>query len=399
MRITNSLFLPHLVSSMFHSYRSRYLDRSSVFLPPSEYNSDSLEDSGIISTGINPAKGSLPTCKTPLSLLCVSMERSIELFLHGRYHILSLPRKVEVNDSNAVDVVCSYDLTQLIVHEKGSTRLSLYSLPALHRYRYHLQTVASLHSSITCHLTALQQSISEAANSWKSSMKPLNDKLEPLQRLLSNYGVDEPESEVLRQYILIGHTSASSNMANAMDQFFTGVQMNDQLLQRMERSLQGGLANVETLVRKGLISPARSLVYHVGELAGQLRFQQTTDDTHDEAAIHSLQRASEMVLLSVETLLTHIIESRFRLRDFVAWLRSTGSQVKARGTANQSVQRENAKKRRVSDAVLQRVLAYLSDDSSTDEKTLCEETKPNAGNLTERLLGMNVSVRLLLPKF
>ena len=369
------------------------MDRSSVFLPPSEYNSDSLEADGIITTGVNPSKGSLPTCKTPLSLLCVSMEHTIELYLHGRYHIMSLPRKGDFDDNNAVDVVCSYDLTQLVVHERGSTRLSMYSLPALHHNRYHLQTIASLHTSITSHLNALQQSIPEAANSWKSSMKPLNAKLQPLQRLLSNYGVDESESAVLRQYILIGHTSASSNMANAMDQFFTGVQMNDQLLQRMERSLQGGLANVETMVRKGLVSPARSLVYHVGELAGQLRFQQTTNDTHDETAIISLQRASEMVLLSAETLLTQIIESRFRLRDFVAWLRSTGAQIKARGTANQSVQRENAKKRRVSDAILQRVLSYLDDTSSGDAAMLDDETKPKVENLTERLLGMKVSVR------
>jgi hypothetical protein len=376
-----------------------------MFLPPSEYHTAPMDAEG----GGGGDTSFFPTCKTPLSLLCVSTEQNHELYLHGRYHLLSLPRSRgggggggSSDKNHTVNVVCSIDLTQLLVHERGSTRLSFYSLPTLHQNRYHLQAVTALHTSITSHLAALQQSIPDVANSWNSSVKPLNDKLAPLQRLLSNYGVDEPEGAVFRQYILIGHTSASSNMANAMDQFFTGVQMNDQLLQRMERSLQGGLANVETMIRKCLVSPARAMVYHVGELVGEIRFQtadhhyndsssSNDNNNNSESEIVTLQQASEMLLLSAETLLTHFIESRFRLRDFVAWLRSTGSQIKARGTANQSVQRDNAKKRRVSEAVMQRVLSSLEAGASRKERDTDKQSRND--NLTERLLGMKISVR------
>jgi hypothetical protein len=308
-------------------------------------------------------------------------------------------------------VVCSNDLTQLVVHQQGSTILKLVEVVPLQNHRYQLQTMASLHSSIQAHLDVLQTSAREVGNSWKSSLKPLDDKLSPLLGLLQNYGVEESMSQVLRQYLLVGHTSASSNLANAMDQFFTGVQMNDQLLQRMERSLQASVANVETLVRKQLISPARALNYHVGELGGVLRFyNEEMDDTTTTTCLVLLEQASERVLMSVERLLTDIIQARFQLRDFCEWLRSTGSQIKARGTAANSVQRENAKKRRVPHAVIQRMVQYLAHAASLTENNSTTSASGNASAgadrkdkkttststtaLSEILLGMNVSVRM-----
>jgi hypothetical protein len=259
--------------------------------------------------------------------------------------------------------------------------MSLYHLPFLKEDRYPLQTIASLHSSIVSHLATLQQSIPEVLNSWKSSLKPLDTKLQPLQKLLLNYGVnDQPLGAILKQYILVGHTSDSSSVANAMDQFFTSVQMNDQLVQRMERSLHGSLANIESQARKGLLSPTQALSLQVQELAGLVQFHATTATSE----LKQLIEASHHLWVSVEALLTSMVQCRFRVRDLCGWLRSAGSQIKARGTAAQSVQRENAKKRRVPQAVLERLLTVLDTTTLPDKQT----------GLTEHLLNMTVSVRI-----
>jgi hypothetical protein len=97
-----------------------------------------------------------------------------------------------------------------------------------------------------------------------------------------------------------------------------------------------------------------------------------------------LIEASHHLWVSVEALLTAIVQCRFRVRDLCGWLRSAGSQIKARGTAAQSVQRENAKKRRVPQAVLERLLTVLDTTTLPDKQT----------GLTEHLLTMTVSVRI-----
>ena len=391
----------------YSSFQKHYVDRSSVFLPPSDYHAGvDAEGHKIISD--------LPTCQTPLSLLCVTTPTRIELYLYGRYHFQSLPRRpqgtssgVTARASHDVVVQCSADLTNLVVYEQGSTRLSLYPVPLLAKDRYHLQMVASLHSSIYQHLHALQEAIPQVANAWKASLKPLDAKLEPLQRLLTNYGVQESIPQVFRQYILVGHSHAnSSNLANAMDQFFTSVQMNDQLLQRMERSLQGAVAGVETKVRQQLVAPAKALVWMVSELTSLLNYQYHNDNDNDNDTsstrhhLEELQQSSDWVLVSAELLLTHVLEGRFRLDDFGKWLRSTGSQIKARGTAPASAQRENAKKRRVPQVVVQRMLQYLETNShqnsagnESSATTAAAAAAKNQLASTERLLGMTVSVR------
>jgi hypothetical protein len=86
------------------------------------------------------------------------------------------------------------------------------------------------------------------------------------------------------------------------------------------------------------------------------------------SAKHSMRclQQAEGLLLTVERTLVQLLEARIRLRDWVAWLRAVGAQIKARGTAPQSARHENARKRRVPDAVVQRLLRYLS-ESSGDE--------------------------------
>lgn len=357
------------------NYRTKYLDRSASLLPPSEHqqnhNPDHNQSEG------NNLHAALPTCKTPLSLLCVSTKgKGLHVYLHGRYRIMTLPMMAQRN----VDVVCSSDLSHLLVHQEKSMNLSLFSIPHMYQHRYHLQTISSLYCSISSHLEALQKHAPEILASWKVSIKPLDTKLEALVRLLKDYGVQRDMRSVLVQYVLVGHTSVSSDLSNAIDQFFTGVQMNDQLVQRMERSLQAAIANVETTARSYLLGPARALAFHAGELLGLARF---ANNLLSPEAAQILHDSCAILLTTVEYTLTQIVEARFRLRDFVSWLRSTGSEVKARGTAPNSAQRENAKKRRVPQATVERVLRYLQTETY------------QSSSITETLLGIPLTELLL----
>ena len=355
------------------------MDRAADLLPPSEHHRNHYpnhHDHNHLRTSEDAAytnSSTLPTCQTPLSLLCASTKgKGLQIFLHGRYRILTLPMMVQRN----VNVVCSSDLSSLLVHQEKSMNLSLFAVPALSQQRHHLQIISSLYCSISSHLEALQKHAPEILASWKVSIKPLDTKMDNLVRLLKNYGVSQDMRSVLVQYIVVGHTSVSSDLSNAIDQFFTGVQMNDQLVTRMERSLQAAIANVETTARSFLLGPARALAFHAGELLGLARYassllsEEAAQETHDSCAL---------LLTTVEYTVTQLVEARFRLRDFIAWLRNAGSEVKARGTATNSAQRENARKRRVPKATVGRILSYLQSD--TYEST----------SITESLLGIPVT--------
>jgi hypothetical protein len=163
----------------------------------------------------------------------------------------------------------------------------------------------------------------------------------------------------------------SDEASSALEQFFSGVQMNDQLVVRMEKALHSSVADVETLARKGLLSPAQSLVYDVQQLYG-------LDLISDSRPV--LAKAQDL-LKSVQMLVSQMVEARCRLIDLVAWLRSAGSTMKAKGTAANSVQYENAKKRRVSQQVLQRIIQYFS-----------LEVDSQHGSVTEHLIGLPISV-------
>ena len=175
-----------------------------------------------------------------------------------------------------------------------------------------------------------------------------------------------------------------------MDQFFTSVQMNDQLLQRMERSLHGALANVESQVRKGLLSPTQALCYEVQELAGHVQFHYLAGQGEPPVALQELMHASHQLWISVQTMLLSIVQARLQIRDLCGWLRSAGSQIKARGTASNSVQRENAKKRRVPQAVIERLLSSLS----TAPLPMDPKQQQPGVSLSEHLLNISTSVRV-----
>jgi hypothetical protein len=307
--------------------------------------------------------------------------------------------------------------------------LTLYHTPFLKRDRYALQQIAALHTSITAHLQMIKRSVSIVADSWKTSLKPLNQKLLPLTNLLRNYGVEVDQnvnnevtgntsittttlSTVIKEYIMMGHVTHSSSIANAMDQFFTGVQMNDQLLQRMERSLLASMGNVESTAIGCLLRPTQALGWQIQELGGLVQFFDTAyddaDTDGDEETISSksqlvqeLVEASQQIWISVENVITSIVSGRMLVRDFCGWLRHAGSQVKARGTAPNSVQRENAKKRRVSQAIMERLVTVLN--KSQKESLLSSSTMgkapQNQTGLSETLLNLRVTVSFLVVFF
>ena len=384
------------------------MDTTQFFLPPSGYLLPNDDDDDPHRLQDPTTTTALPDSQNPLSVLCVSTHTTIELYLHGRYPLLHLDSLVAPSH-----VVLSHDLSYLLTASAHHSLLSLFHLPFLKQDRYPLQIVASLHASMKAHVTTLQQTVVECANSWKTSLKPLDTKLQPLHRLLANYGVDDqPLGVILKQYILVGHTSESSSVANAIDQFFTGIQMNDQLVQRMERSLHSALANVESQARKGLLSPTQALCYQVQELAGHVRLHSNNmgDPTHDinnnnnnnhataavaaTTALQELITATHQLWISVHALLVSIVQGRLRIRDFCAWLRSAGSQIKARGTALNSVQRDNAKQRRVPQAVLERLLGTMNTQPmmlETAAGTAGSSSSPSP-SLSEHLLNISTSV-------
>ena len=197
---------------------------------------------------------------------------------------------------------------------------------------------------------------------------------------------------------MMGHVNHSTSIANAMDQFFTGIQMNDQLVQRMERSLVASMANAESTAIRCLLRPTQALGWQIQELSGLVRFfseidgEETPDSSDLEnksQMVQELTDATEELWISVENVMTSIVAGRMLVRDFIGWLRHAGSQVKARGTAPNSVQRENAKKRRITQAVLERLVAVLN-------KSGKERTSDGVG-LSETLLNLKVTVRA--PKF
>ena len=429
-------------------YQCNYIDQSTKFLPPSAYysNDESVEVRGVSASAADDpessslAHSSLPKCKTPLSVLCVSMsDMDHWLYLHGHYKLLRLPKSksgisatattssAKTNLASSPLVVASNDLaywltttpTDLPNLPTARNFLTIYHTPFLKGDRYALQQIATLHTSISAHLQTIERSISIVADSWKTSLRTLDQKLRPLIDLLRNYGVEVDSeaketnnnmttslSKVIRDYITVGHVSHSSSIANAMDQFFTGVQMNDQLIQRMERSLSASMANVESTAIRCLLRPTQALGWQIQEMGGLVRhFHNISyeDEEYDDESVISkeigdnksilvqeLTQATEDLWISIENVITSIVSGRMVVRDFCGWLRHAGSQVKARGTAPNSVQRENAKKRRISQAVLERLVIALNRNG---ESKLCENTvnKQQIG-ISEALLHLDVTV-------
>ena len=378
-----------------------------------------------------------PRCQTPLSvLLAVTSGNGVHLFLQGRYRILSIPPPVVAYFDQSTSISASSDLGSVLVCTRrlnntiapvandydgdgepvmyqNAPILTLYSIPIISKKRNQLQIISYSYCSIMSHLTTLHEGMKESCSAWSGSLRQLDMKFDQLSNLLTKYGVMPPEisnttgnsnsnsandsnmidkmSIVRREllnYILGGHSKRSTDTSNAMDQFFTHSLMNDQLLQRLVRSLEANVAGVEGIVRKKILGPVRALMYDVGELHGLVKvmnvessgcsYDELDEDKEGEMTCEvplmsehtslRLYEASEVLIFVTEQCVSQLVEIRFRLNCMMKWIRGTASQVKARGTAIDSVQRENAKKRRVSEQTLHKIADFLSTTLKSEQK-------------------------------
>ena len=109
-----------------------------------------------------------------------------------------------------------------------------------------------------------------------------------------------------------------------------------------------------------------------------------------------LYASTRVLFLTFDQCLGYVIEARTRLHDLLAWMRGTASQVRAWGTASDSIQRQNARARRISNGVVQRVSDFLSRPMMFESKGRDEGDSGDHRVLTECIIGMPLSVSELL---
>ena len=173
---------------------------------------------------------------------------------------------------------------------------------------------------------------------------------------------DDQESELIRleflKFILRGRltvsststTSASaaatsSSSTSALEQFFTGAQMHDTLLQREAKMIESCASSTEVILRTRVLASIRAIVYEAQELYGvasRASWREDDDSFIDVKTALVLYRPSQALFLTFNQCLQNVIEARSRLHDFLSWLRGTAAQVRAWGTSLDSVQRRNA---------------------------------------------------------
>lgn len=339
------------------TFTKSFLDRSAHFLPPSTYHLGDHTES-------MASPVARPLCARPLSALFVATQvRQIHVHVHARFTLGPLTTL-----TTPLAMCASHDLSHLVVrHDKG--RLTIFHIPTLAKDRYYWQQVASLHANITAHLASIQRSKSQVLQSWKAAISPLEQKLAHIRSTLSKYGISTPLNTILLRCIVIG--PADESISSALDQAFTSVHMNDQLLVRMEKTFKGAVANVESMARSGLLAPSRSLVYDVTQLVG----------LGNKGGL-ALLESTRALYMSMELLLHQIVDARGRLQDLITWLRGTAAHTKAKGTASDSVQQENSRKRRPAHVVSQRMVTYLGNGAGE-----CDST-------TETLIGLDITGKL-----
>ena len=424
-------------------YRSHYLDKSSIFLPPCAYNPSLPNDENFppsyphhhgtnVATDDEEADEALldrmarPTCRTPLSVLFVTTcANGTSLYLHGRYRILTLAPPDHAAFNSRARTVCSTDLGTFLTAYTAlppasavacaggavspsslKTVLSLYTVPAVPQHRYELQTISSLYCSIMAHIRAIGKGLQEASSTWNGALRQLDQKFDQVVNLLRNYGamattevpVDASTTvkgnavrSALRNYIISARSQRYASAASALDQFFGAPLMNDQLLQRMIRALEASARSVEGQLRKDVLAPSRSLVWDSSELKGLVGAMSTTslygDQLVEPALAYSFCQTVENLRLTIESCLRDMIDIRCRLQDVLGWIRSTASAVKAKDTAKDSALRENARKRRVDDSVVKRVAGYFAGDI----KSRATNVNITKRSISECVLGITVS--------
>jgi hypothetical protein len=371
--------------------QSQLIDRGSKILPPGSFAKCDSSDTSL----------------SQLNLLCVATQKELHWYLQGRYRIASIPFKSDYGRraNNASDVgvqsVFSPDLsTALVVSGQSSSVATamIISSSLLIANRYDLQIISASYRSIFSRLRDARQGIQSALKSWDSALRPLNVKFNGLLTLLRGYNIatgggeshDLIRSELLR-FILSGRSTVVGDASNALDQFFTRPHFHDQLFQREARGIEASAASVEGILRSNVLSHLRAVVYETEELYGLARAQGNSEKVSfiDPEMTLRLYTASRLLFLTFQRCIAQIVEARSRLHDFLAWMRGSASQIRARGTAMDSVQRKNASDRRVPNGVILRVTDFLS---MPIKSTLTDGTnKLKHRNLTECIIGLPIS--------
>jgi len=382
-----------------------------------------------------------------LDVLCVATTSEIHWYLRGRYRILSVSHGLstaslmslspsssilEEQDSSSssgggdgcvIDLVCSPDLGTLLAvsnvdaYDTNRQTAKLFSTPLLPRKRFELQYLSYAYASLFSRLWDVKKGIREALMSWRTTLRPLDTKFNGLSKLLCDYGVDGADNNaddhgsesirleflkfILRGRVTIKSTSTtsasaaaatSSSSTSALDQFFTRAQMHDTLLQREAKMIESCASSTEVILRARVLASIRAIVYEAQELYGvaysRVSSMEDVDCFIDIKTALCLYKASQSLFLTFNQCLQNVIEARSRIHDLLTWLRGTAAQVRAWGTASDSVQRRNAKALRVSDIMVRRVATFLSSPLTFEAKG-CDGSRRI---LTECIIGVPLSV-------
>jgi hypothetical protein len=250
--------------------------------------------------------------------------------------------------------------------------------------------LASCAIAIDHHLRKFERAAEEISSSYASSLQPLHAKLDALYSTFQRYSV-LPQTAVTADDASELHMTASAGMSqclvsyvmgtadptvvSAIEQYFTSAQFNDQLLTRMDQSLSVALAGVESAAKE-LVAVSQVIVVQTSELLG-LELAFTTDFSSgncvgDDGATDRLSAARALfasashLVLDMERVLRSVIETRFVIRDWVRWMRSVATTVKARGTPPTAVLHQQAVQRRAPDDLSERILVRLIAISNGD---------------------------------
>mmetsp|Transcript_9209 Transcript_9209/g.17790 ORF Transcript_9209/g.17790 Transcript_9209/m.17790 type:complete len:1083 (+) Transcript_9209:64-3312(+) len=393
-------------------YTSQLVDRGRYFLPQGSYPniSEGKNSSEIAKAWGNPV--------APLNVLCVVTQDGLHWYLQGLYRIMSILHLSNLSGSKRIKMTFSPDLSAMLVTSDGlpssiaprndTINANLYLAPLFAERRFDLQILTSSYRSIFFRLRGAKTGIRASLTAWQSALRPLDVKFQSLFRLICKYNVVpqnqhgnvsdiETSSEFIRRellrFILSGQSTISGEVSNAFDQFFTGATFHDQLFQREARGIDAGVASVEGNLRNNVLTPVRALVYETEELYGMAKARgckaNETPLLDPQCALR-LYTSARILYLTLERCLAAVVEARSRVNDFLAWIRGTASQVRARGTASDSVQRQNARDRRVPNGVLQRVSDFLSLPMMHTCREAGDKTKI-ARKLTECIIGAPVS--------
>lgn len=336
-------------------YASQLINRGNKFLPNECY---------VESIAGGPSNLFSPLAH--LNVLCVATENELHWYLQSRYRILSNSLNFTSRQSiTKVNVVLSPDASTVFCiaeHSGGarevSSEVKVFTCPLLASKRFDLQILAASYRSIFSRLKSVKHGMQSALSSWGSALRPLDMKFQRLFQLFCNYNVATAPYEVgsaaysireeLLRFILSGRSTVVGDASNALDQFFTRADMHDQLLLREASGIKASLGSIESKLRLGAQSDIRAIVYETEELYGIIKTHQVTaaDSILLEAEMAlKLYKSSRILSLTFERFMSHVVAARCRVNDLLSWIRGTATEIRARGTAPDSILRQHARDR------------------------------------------------------